>query len=132
MTNVPFKEAAGVESVRQELIDIKQAVSKMADALTRLALLEERYLTFHALLIKIAERQDMAEQKRHEQEVSAARISDIPARVAAVEAEFRVLHIERQEDKAKFKTLMWTVRAFWAIAGSGIGLYALQLVAKLI
>lgn len=117
---------AEIKAIRSDMSEMRQDMSEMAKALTRLALLEERHTTFTSLLTKIAERQEAADIKRHEAEIQAAKNSDIPSRVTGLEGVIREMHVERQEDKARFKTFVWMVRVLWAVATSGAALGLIQ------
>jgi hypothetical protein len=119
-----------IKAIRSDMSEMRRDMSEMAKALTRLTLLEERHAAFNALLTKIAERQESADAKRHEADLVAAKNSDIPTRVASIETVIRDMHIERQEDKARFNTFVWMTRALWTVATSGLGLGLLQFFAN--
>lgn len=117
---------AEIRAIRSDMSEMRQDMSEMAKALTRLALLEERHAAFNTLLTKIAERQEVADQKRHDAELAAARNSDLPTRVEGVERVIREMHIERQEDKARFNTFVWLSRALWTVSTSGLAIGLFQ------
>lgn len=119
------------EDIRVELGEIRQAVNKMADALTRLARLEEKHTNIHDLLRRLMDRQDEEERKRHEQEIEAARAADIPQRVLNLEHAIRDMHIESAKEKAALAAYQRSAKLFWGaitfISSSGLLLGAVQL-----
>jgi septation ring formation regulator EzrA len=52
-----------MDSMADELREMRSAVSKVAEALTKLSVLEERNATTNQAIEKIAQRQDKAEEK---------------------------------------------------------------------
>lgn len=122
-------ESTQIADVKDQLSDIRAALARMADALARLALLEERHSTTQAALAQISFRLEQMEERRHAQELVAARTEDHPARVVSIEMAIRDQHVEQEKNKARFETLSWIVRGLWAVAGTGLGLAILNFIA---
>ena len=79
--------------------------------------------------MRIAERMEVAEEKRHAQELITAKTADLPGRVSAIEVKIHDQHIEQEKNKARFETFSWIVRGLWAVAGTGLGLAILNFIA---
>lgn len=117
-------DPAEFASMKQDISDVKSIMHKMADTLTRMALLEERQHGTSSVTEKILGRLEKIELALHRSEVAQASSGISNNRVEALEAGFRELHIERERDKARFQTVVWMVRALYAVGGVG-GLMAL-------
>lgn len=117
-------DPAEFASMKQDISDVKAIMHKMADTLTRMALLEERQHGTASTTEKILDRLDKIELSLHRNEVAQASNNVSASRVEALEKGFRELHVERERDKARFQTVVWLVRAIYAVGGVG-GLMAL-------
>lgn len=105
--------------LRAEVADMKTLMGRMTDALTRLALLEERQQAVSGVTSKILEQVESIRASQHEAEIRFASYGDVVKRVERVEQAFRDLHIERERDKASLRTVAWLARGAWALIAAG-------------
>jgi len=84
-----------MDSMADELREMRSAVSKVAEALTKLSVLEERNATTNQAIEKIAQRQDKVEDK----------ISS--------------LELEQVKFESNAKGMATAVKLFWGVFGGG-------------
>lgn len=106
-------------SLRSDVADMKALMARMADAMTRLALLDERQQGFAETNKEILRRIDTMEKNQQQAALQAAAAGDTGSRIKNLEETFREMHIEREKDKARFQTVVWMIRGLWLVAGSG-------------
>lgn len=99
--------------IERELGDMKSLMQRMVDAMTRLALLDERQQGMFDTSKEILKRIAGIEQRQHNAELTAAHNGDMAGRLKVLESAFKELHTERVTERASFKTAVWMVRAMW-------------------
>ena len=111
--------ATKIEGLAQDMGEMKQGIAKMADALTKLAIVEERQTqtilaqerAFKALE-RVEERQRLHEMQCRDQEKEVRQlIADSNERLAA-----RVAELEKAEPMQE-QTGKWVMSAVWGAAG---------------
>ena len=95
-------------------------MSQIADAITRITLLDERQQVVGAFMQKLDERMARMEHRQQETEIANALAQQGASRLTNVEAGFREMYLDRERDKARFQTVVWMVRGLWAICGTGV------------
>jgi hypothetical protein len=123
----PIPDSSKLEAAVADIAEMKSLMGRMVEAIQRIALLEERQGASAQTQNKILETVEDLRQRQHEAELVSATNYDLSARVKTLESAVRDHHIEREKDKARFDTLAWTIRALWAVAGSGALLWAAKL-----
>jgi hypothetical protein len=124
-----MEEDHNIQTLKSEMREVKEALNRVADALVRLTVLEERHAATQVLQTRIVERLDRMDALHTQREIENARTHDVPNRVAALEAAFRELHIEREAEKSSLRAyhnsakIVWTVVAFVATSGWGMALW---------
>lgn len=107
------------QSLVQDVGEVKTILARVAEAINRISLLDERQQTVTAFMQKLDERMGRMESRQHEADIAHAVSRMSTSRIEAVETGFRELHIERERDKARFQAVVWMVRGLWAIAAGG-------------
>ena len=111
--------ATKIEGLAQDMGEMKQGIAKMADALTKLAIVEERQTqtilaqerAFKALE-RVEERQRLHEQQCHDQDKEVRQlIADSNERLSA-----RIGELEKAEPM-QAQTSRWVMAAVWGAAG---------------
>lgn len=113
----------------QDMSEMKSLMSKMVEAINRIALLDERQQAVAHALQKLDERMGRMEEKQQQAEVARALTQASADRLNLIDAGFRELHIERERDKARFATVVWMVRGLWGVAGAGGAIAIIKLIA---
>lgn len=104
-----------LHQLRAEVTDIKIFIRQMADALTRLTILEERQQNVTATTNQILTQIDMIRGHQQAVALQTAREGDVPARFEAIDRVLSAMTIERAEEKARVGTVSNLVRAAWAV-----------------
>ena len=108
------------QSLNRDIGEMKSLMSQIADAITRITLLDERQQVVGAFMQKLDERMARMEHRQQETEIANALAQQGASRLTNVEAGFREMHLDRERDKARFQTVVWMVRGLWAICGTGV------------
>lgn len=120
-----FRRLAG------EVSDMKELMGQMTQALTRLALLEERQQSVTVVTGKILEQVEDIRKSQHGIELRLANYPDIQGRVQRLEEVVRDMHLEQQRDKASVVASLKVTKMFmtgaWAavLALSGVVAFVL-------
>lgn len=109
-TTEEIKDSPRLSALERDMSDMKSLMSKMVDALTRMALLEERQQTVQATTSKTAETVQNIKDQLAASELAFAKTAITPGRIESIERTVREDHIEHERNKARFQTLVWTVR----------------------
>ena len=119
---------AELHNLVRDVREMRGLMSQIADAITRITLLDERQQVVSAFMQKLDERMARMEHRHQETEIANALARQGASRLTNVEASFREMHLDRERDKARFQTVVWMVRGLWAICGTGVvGIVAMQL-----
>lgn len=105
-SDTPYIEA-NLKSIQDDLADMKSSMSKIADALSKIAVLEERHSAMTQSLLKVSEK-----------------LSEIDKRQNALE----LAHV-RQETTVKVSVK--ALQAAWGVLGAGV-LYGVWQLIKLV
>lgn len=116
-----------LETAVADIGEMKSLMGRIVEAIQRIAVLEERQGASAQTQNKILEKVEELTARQHAAELHAAANADMTARVKTLDGAVRDQHVEREKDKARFDTLAWTIRALWAVAGSGALLWAAKL-----
>lgn len=108
------------QSLNSDIGEMKRLMSQMAEAISRISLLDERQQQVAGFMQRLDDRIARMESRQHESEIASAVNQVNGSRLASIEAGFRDVHLERERDKARFQTVVWMVRGLWAIAASGV------------
>ena len=95
---------ANFQSIRTDMADLKVSMGKVADAITRLAVLEERHQSMQMAMNRVVEKLD------------------------ALDARQAALQIEQVKQATGLKVSMRAVQVAWAVLGSGLLYGAWQLI----
>jgi hypothetical protein len=94
-------------------------MSKMVDAMSRIALLDERQGVVATALQRVDERLARVEARQQEADIARAMSQTSNERLASIESAVREMHIERERDLARFQTVIWLIRGLWATVTAG-------------
>lgn len=61
------------KSIQDDLADMKSSMSKMADALAKIAVLEERHTTMAQTMVRIMEKLETLDKRQYELEITQVR-----------------------------------------------------------
>ncbi len=106
-------------ALKQDITDMKSLMSRMVEAMSRITVIEERQHTMAQSTSKAIERMEAITERQHAYELVNAESASTVGRVGRLESVFQDLNIESERNKARFQTVVWTVRALWAVLGSG-------------
>lgn len=100
--------------------EMKSLMSQIADAITRITVLDERQQVVTGYMQKLDDRMERMELRQHKADVDNALVQGNANRLASMEAGFREMYLDRERDKARFHAVVWMVRALWAVSGAGV------------
>lgn len=112
--------------MQRDISDMKSLMSRMVEALGKITVIEERQHAMAQATNKVLERMEAITGRQHEQDLLAAANGTISARVKDLELSVRESHLEAERVKARFQTIVWTLRGLWLVAGSSAGVWLLQ------
>lgn len=98
---------ANFKSIQSDIQDMKSSMAKIADALTKIAVLEERHQVMQAAMNRIVEKLDAIDQRQ------------------------ATLEIEHVKQQTTLKVSLRSLQVAWAVLGSGM-LYGAWQVVKMI
>jgi hypothetical protein len=93
--------------------DMKALMQRMVDAMTHLAVIDERQQAMLDNNKEVIGRLERIEVRQHQAELNAASNGDVSGRVKTLEEATRDLHIEREKDMARLQTVVWMIRTMW-------------------
>lgn len=102
------------EELKGELNDMKSLLQRMVEAMTRLAIIDERQQAQTASSQRILERLESMEARQHAADVVAAKHGDVPSRVEQLERSVREIVVDREKDKSQHQGMQRMVRWMWA------------------
>lgn len=108
-----------LEALTRDMSEMKELMSRLVDAVNRIAILDERQNTTATMLAKLDEKTIRMEIRQQESEIHRAVSQASQERMTAMDAVVREMHVERERDKARFQTVVWMVRALWAVVTTG-------------
>lgn len=106
--------------VRHEMGEMRQVMSRMADAIEKVVVLDERQRVAMETNTRILESIEEIREGQHRTELRFAEYGDMKGRIERLETATRDLHVEREKDKASFQTTVKTIKGLWAVFGVGI------------
>lgn len=124
--NLPA-DGARLQGLERDIGEMKGLMGRIVDAIQKIALLDERQQAQSAATGRILEAVEDLRERQHRAELDRAAQGDLVTRISNLEQVTRDQHIEREKDKARFNTIVWTLRGLWAVAGSGALLWVAQL-----
>ena len=95
---------ANFKIIRDDLEDMKVSMSRMADALTKIAILEEKHQVMAATMLKVTEKIDALASKQND------------------------LFVEQVRQETAVKVALRAVQVVWAVVGSALLYGAWQIV----
>jgi DNA repair ATPase RecN len=105
-------------SMKEDISDIKNSMGKIAEALTRLAVLEEKHTAVAQVTNRILERIESIERTQHDKEVSKETISRLFDSIDKTTAAFSSHREAYITDKAQADGVIKTIKALWVVVGS--------------
>jgi hypothetical protein len=87
---------ASLKIIQTDLEDMKTSMSRMADALTKIAILEEKHQVMAGTMLKITEKMDSLSEKHND------------------------LFIEQVRQQTTVKVTLKAIQVAWAVIGSGL------------
>lgn len=121
-------------ALKQDITDMKSLMSRMVEAMSRITVIEERQHTMAQSTSKAIERMEAITERQHAYELTNAESASTAGRVGRLELVFQELNVENERNKARFQTVVWTVRALWAVIGSsaiGAVIWITQMLARI-
>ena len=116
-----------IREIRADMSDIRESVSKIADAMTRLAVLEERGVTANQLLQRVIDRQESLEDKLHQQELILAANDTIRHRLEVAENDVEMLKQREAALSASIRTGSTMIKSSWTVFGGIIAYLFIKL-----
>ena len=109
-----------VTVMKADLSDMKASINRIADALTKLAILEDRQSAQMTLMEKTLSRLEALEDKQHATELRFATAMVSQERLANVESKVNEMSTKITGYEASGRTIGYSVKIFWAVFGGGI------------
>lgn len=106
-----------LDHIHREIKDIKALMSSMVEAMARITVIEERQHAYSSTAEKVLDRLDEVVKAQHKTELYNATNAGLAGRVEALETVVRETHLENKTNKARFETMVFMVRAIWAVIG---------------
>ena len=122
-------DEARLVTLEKDVGDMKSLMSKMVDALTRMALIEERQQAMAQTNHRILEQIQDIRDHQAAVDLASARNSVSPDRVAAIELSIREDHLEHERNKARLEAVSWTIKTIW-VAGAAVASAVVWVVTK--
>lgn len=100
---------AEFERIQADITDMKSSMSKIAEALTKIAVLEEKHQTISTTMIKILDRIEIMDRRQ------------------------TALELAQATQKARQDTAVKSIQVAWTVLGSGLiygAIHVIQLVVK--
>jgi len=104
---------AEFSSLEGQLGDIKALLGRMVDAMSKLAIIDERQAGFNDTSREILRRLSSIEERQHQADIEAAKNGDTGGRLERLENAVRDMHVEREKDKATQEGMVKMVRWMW-------------------
>lgn len=101
-------------TLQNDMSDIKSLLGQMVAAMGKLAVIDERQVSFNEMHREILKRLGSIESRQHKADVEAARTGDTGSRLGSLEKSVREMHIEREKDKASQAGMKKMVGWMWA------------------
>lgn len=111
---------AEIDNLRADINDMKSLMGRMVEAMTHLALIDDRQKAMSALNDKLVGRLEAMEQRQNRADIAAALAGDTSGRLLIVEKAIRDSHIEMEQFKASMKTGAFIGKVIWAVVGSSL------------
>ena len=110
-----------LSAMRGDIGDIKGSLSKVADALTKLAVLEERHQTVQSTTNKILSRMERMEERQQMVDKREYAMEEMGARLKKSEDTLIVMQRDKHIQEGKVSATLLGVRMLWALlASSGV------------
>lgn len=116
-------------AMQRDISDMKSLMGRMVDALAKITVIEERQHAMAQATNKVLDRMDAIATRQHEQDLAHATTASTIGKVEAIERAFRELYVDSERHKARFDTIVWTVRALWGVVGGGGLVWLIQAIA---
>lgn len=107
-----------MSSVKDDMREVKTSIHQIADALTKLAILEDRQATQLALVEKTLARLESLEEKQHVIEIRMAATGGTGERLTSLERSVGDIGTRVTSYEAAGKALGGGAKVLWAIAGA--------------
>ena len=124
MPNSEASKTTSVEVLFGEVAEMKSAMKDVAAALTKLAVMEERYTTFAGIVGKVLERLEKVEDRQRKFEVHSELFERLLTRFEMMDA--RTQTLERNQvvlttslETAGKTSALWA-KILWAVCGGGV------------
>lgn len=108
------------ETVREDISDIKGTLNKIADAVGRLAVLEDRQMNTTAVSAKMLERLERMEDRQRTAEVATSGYDRMIILVEGIDKRVKEVEVAQIKSDTSIKAYTRAVQIIWTILGSGL------------
>lgn len=109
---------ADLRTIKQDMTDLKSSIQMIAQAVTKLAILEDRQATQNTLIQKLLSRLEHVEEKQHETELRICSTTMNTERLNSVETATNTILTKIAGFEGSAKTASTGIKAGWAILGA--------------
>lgn len=111
---------AQMDEMKIDMKEIRSSISKIAEALTRLAVLEEKSHSHAATLERVVLKVDRIEERQRDAETIRDVVARNTQRIEMVEAKAEATKIGQIEFNAEVKGITKTIKVMWTAFGAGV------------
>lgn len=106
-------------SMRSDMNHIKEDISKIAEAMTRIAVLEEKHAVYAISQDKVVTRLERVEDRQRDSEVQANMIGQLTGRLEGLDSRLKTVEGVQTTATARIDGAMWLARTLYGIVGVG-------------
>lgn len=119
---VPNRQALEqqIDQVQLDVRDMRSDVKVIAEAITRLAVMEERSQTLAASLERVASQVEKIDERQRNSEITRDVMVQVSTRLAAVEEKVDTTYVSQVKFEAKVQGMSNTLKVMWAAFGTGV------------
>lgn len=124
----PGMELGDLKAIKEDMADVKASLQRISEALTKLAVLEDRQSGQTTAIERLVTRIETVEQKQHGMELRFATAVASAEHMARVESRVNDLQTKMNTYDATAKTVGIGAKVLWTIFGGAIGSIAVALI----
>lgn len=109
---------ADLRMIKQDMTDLKSSIQMIAQAVTKLAVLEDRQATQNTLIQRSLSRLEYVEEKQHATELRIATVSLNSERLGSLEISTASILNKIAGFEGSAKTASSGIKAVWALCGA--------------
>ena len=120
-----------LEAMRDDMQGIRNSMTQIAEAITRLAVLEEKHQGVATTVTRLSNLLDNLEKRVYQAELGhnimqpfVKDVKDLQERVISIE---KAEAVKAAKTEGQIQGVTWTAKAFWAVFGGAVGYVALTL-----